>query len=79
MSLRSSAARSLTARSSTAGPRIPTLLISPYAKSGTISHHYSEHGSVIKFINELFGLVPLAVLPDEVKGREMGLADIAPG
>ena len=55
-----------------AGPRIPTLLISPYAASGAISHQYSEHGSVIKFINELFGLVPLASLPDEVKGRVLG-------
>ena len=43
-----------------AGPRIPTIVISPYSASGTISHQYSEHGSVIKFINELFGLVPLA-------------------
>jgi len=56
-----------------AGPRIPTLLISPYAASGKISHRYSEHGSVIKFINELFGLVPLASLPDEKRGRELGL------
>ncbi len=55
-----------------AGPRIPTILISPYAASGEISHQYSEHGSVIKFIDELFGLVPLASLPDEVKGRELG-------
>jgi phospholipase C len=59
-----------------AGPRIPTILISPYAMPGKISHHYSEHGSVIKFINELFGLVPLASLPDEVKGRQMGLATL---
>jgi phospholipase C len=59
-----------------AGPRIPTLVISPYAKAGEISHRYSEHGSVIKFINELFGLAPLASLPDEVKGREMGLAKL---
>ena len=59
-----------------AGPRIPTILISPYAKSGEISHRYSEHGSVIKFINELFGLVPLASLPDEVKGRKMGLSTL---
>ena len=58
-----------------AGPRIPTILISPYAASGEISHRYSEHGSVIKFINELFGLVPLASLPDEVKGRELGATD----
>jgi len=55
-----------------AGPRIPTILISPFAKAGKISHRYSEHGSVIKFINELFGLVPLASLPDEKLGRELG-------
>ena len=55
-----------------AGPRIPTILISPYAKSGKISHRYSEHGSVIKFVNQLFGLVPLAELPDEKRGRQMG-------
>ena len=39
-----------------AGPRIPAILISPYAHAGKISHRYSEQGSVIKFINELFGL-----------------------
>jgi phospholipase C len=55
-----------------AGPRIPTIVISPYAASGKISHRYSEHGSVIKFINELFGLTPLASLPDERRGRELG-------
>ena len=54
------------------GPRIPTILISPYAAAGTISHQYSEHSSVIKLINEIFGLVPLAMLPDEVHGRELG-------
>jgi phospholipase C len=54
------------------GPRIPTLLISPYAKAGKISHQYSEHGSVIKFINDVFGLVPLAQLPDEARGRALG-------
>jgi phospholipase C len=55
-----------------AGPRIPTIVISPYAAGGTISHQYSEHGSVIKFINELKGLVPLARLPDEERGRNLG-------
>jgi len=59
-----------------AGPRIPTILISPYAAAGKISHRYSEHGSVIKFINELFGLVPLASLPDEVHGRQLGLSTL---
>jgi phospholipase C len=54
------------------GPRIPAIVISPYAAGGTISHRYSEHGSVIKFIDELFGLVALADLPDERHGRELG-------
>jgi phospholipase C len=55
-----------------AGPRIPTIVISPYAAGGKISHQYSEHGSVMKFINELKGLVPLARLPDEERGRFLG-------
>jgi phospholipase C len=55
-----------------AGPRIPTIVISPYSTSGAISHQYSEHGSIIKFVNELKGLVPLARLPDEERGRNLG-------
>ena len=58
------------------GPRIPAILISPFAAAGTISHRYSEHGSVIKFINTLFSLVPLAELPDEKEGRAMGAATL---
>jgi len=53
----------------TGGPRIPTILISPYAAAHAISHVYSEHSSVIRFINELFGLTPLADLPDEKRAR----------
>jgi phospholipase C len=59
-----------------AGPRIPMILISPFAAAGSISHQYSEHGSVIKFINTLFGLVPLAQLPDEAQGRAAGAATL---
>ena len=55
-----------------AGPRIPGIVISPYAAGGTISHRYSEHGSVIKFINELKGLVPLAELPNEKNALVLG-------
>jgi phospholipase C len=55
-----------------AGPRIPTIVISPYAASGKISHRYSEHGSIIKFIDEVFGLIPLASLPDEKKALQLG-------
>ncbi len=54
------------------GPRIPAIVISPYAKAHAISHEASEHGSVIKFIDELFGLTPLADLPDEAAARTKG-------
>jgi phospholipase C len=54
------------------GPRIPTIVISPYSRVHAISSEYSEHSSVIKFINELYGLTPLADLPDEAGGRELG-------
>lgn len=56
------------------GPRIPTIVISPFAVSHAVSHEYAEHSSVIKFIDELFDLKPLGELPDEVKGRKAGLA-----
>ncbi len=54
------------------GPRIPTIVISPYSKAHVISHEATEHGSVIKFINQLFNLTPLADLPDELAARELG-------
>ncbi|HTR17232.1 MAG TPA: alkaline phosphatase family protein [Acetobacteraceae bacterium] len=66
------------------GPRIPALVISPYAASGKIVHDYSEHSSVIKFINALFDVRALGSLPDEVVGRRNGLtklgqANLIPG
>ena len=41
------------------GPRVPFLIISPYAKQGYISHTQYEFSSVLKFIEERFGLAPL--------------------
>ncbi len=61
----------------TGGPRIPAIVISPYAAAHTVSHVYSEHSSVIKFINEVFGLTPLGELPDEVSARAAGAANSA--
>jgi phospholipase C len=54
------------------GPRIPALLISPFAVAHGVSHVPSEHSSIIKFVDELFGLVPLADLPDEERARQIG-------
>ena len=59
----------------TGGPRIPAIVVSPFARAHAVSHVYSEHSSVIKFIDKLFGLVPLADLPDEEHGRAAGAAN----
>ena len=59
-----------------AGPRIPTIVLSPWSLQGSISHQYSEHGSLIKFMDELYNLVPLANLPDEVHARQLGQTNL---
>jgi phospholipase C len=42
------------------GTRIPLLVISPYVKPGTIDHSYSDHGSILKFIEANWHLAPLS-------------------
>jgi phospholipase C len=54
------------------GPRVPLLVISPYARVHAISHEMGSQSSVVKFVDEVFGLTPLALLPDELKGRKLG-------
>jgi phospholipase C len=54
------------------GPRIPAIVISPYAVAHGVSHVPTEHSSIIKFVDELFTLIPLADLPDEEHAREIG-------
>ncbi len=58
------------------GPRIPAIVISPYAMAHAIVSNYAEHSSVIKFVDELFGLVPLGALPDEANARELGKTEL---
>ena len=52
--------------------RVPTIVISPYGKAHAIISENSEHSSIIKFIDKLFDLTPLADLPDEKKGFKLG-------
>jgi phospholipase C len=54
------------------GPRIPAIVISPFAVAHGVSHVPSEHSSIIKFVDELFNLIPLADLPDEMRARQIG-------
>lgn len=41
------------------GPRVPMLIISPYAKAGYIDHTTYELSSVVRFIEDIFGLKQL--------------------
>ena len=42
------------------GFRVPLMIVSPYAKSGYVSHLQYEHGSILKYIEDTFGLRRLA-------------------
>ena len=54
------------------GPRIPLLLISPYGRAHATSREEGDHNSVIRLIDALFDLPPLADLPDELQARLTG-------
>src|SRR5579859_753483 len=41
------------------GPRVPLLIISPYAKPGYISHTVYEHSSILKFVETRYQFRPL--------------------
>lgn len=41
------------------GPRVPLLAISPYAKPGFVDHTYTDHVSLLKFIEANWKLPPL--------------------
>jgi phospholipase C len=42
------------------GFRLPMLIVSPYAKRAHVSHVHYEHGSILKFVEDTFGLPRLA-------------------
>jgi phospholipase C len=41
------------------GTRIPLIVVSKYSKGGHISHEYSDHVSILKFIEKNWGLTPV--------------------
>src|SRR5579871_50904 len=41
------------------GTRIPTLVVSPWTRPGHISHTYTDHVSILKFIEANWGLPPV--------------------
>src|ERR1035441_5107661 len=66
------------------GPRVPFLLISPYARTHYVAQAQGSQSSVVKFIDTVFNLPPLALLPDELSARkkgekEFGQKNLGPG
>jgi len=41
------------------GPRVPLIVVSPYAQGGRVVHSYYDHVSILKFIEKNWGLSPL--------------------
>lgn len=60
------------------GPRLPFIVISPYARDGAIVHDAGDQTSVLKFAETLFGLPSLASLPDEQPYMPEGPRDSNP-
>ncbi|MFA5984261.1 MAG: alkaline phosphatase family protein [Methylococcaceae bacterium] len=56
------------------GPRIPLLVVSPFAKKGHVDHVYHDHASILKFIEYNWQLKPLSArsrdnLPNPIQGK----------
>jgi phospholipase C len=56
------------------GYRLPLLIISPYAKKGYVDHTHYEHGTILRFIENTFGLTALnkpegAYVPSDVRAN----------
>jgi len=60
------------------GPRIPLILISPYARSAGVDSNPGDHASFAKFLDVLFNLPPLGSLPDEKPYLPQGPRDTNP-
>jgi phospholipase C len=60
------------------GPRLPFIVISPYARGGAIVHDAGDQTSVLKFAERLFALPALASLPDEQPYMPQGPRDSNP-
>jgi len=56
------------------GPRIPMQVVSPFARQGFVDHTYTDHVSILKFIEANWGLGPLTSysednLPNATPGK----------
>ncbi len=61
------------------GFRLPLLIISPYAKQGFVSHTHYEHGSILRFVEDRFGLPRLAASDTRANSPEKYTFDFSKG
>ena len=47
------------------GPRVPMLVVSPFARQGFVDHTYTDHVSILKFIEANWGLKPLTSFSED--------------
>jgi phospholipase C len=60
------------------GPRVPAIIISPYARDRAVDHDLADHTSFAKMISKIFSTPPLATLPDEAPYLPEGPRDTNP-
>ncbi len=54
------------------GPRVPMMVISPWARTGFVSHAQGDQASVVALVDAIFGTQSLASLPDEYAAAAIG-------
>jgi phospholipase C len=59
------------------GIRVPLLIVSAYAKSGYVSHVHYEHGSILRFIEDRFGLARLSASDRRANSPEADCFDFS--
>ena len=59
------------------GPRMPLLVISPWARSNSVDHTLSDQSSIIKFVEDNWSLPSISGSFDRVAGSLDGMFDFA--
>jgi phospholipase C len=59
------------------GLRLPMLVISAYAKKGYVSHEHYEHGSILKFVEDVFELPRLSASDRRAKSPAIDCFDFS--
>jgi phospholipase C len=59
------------------GPRLPFLVISPWARANTVDHTLTDQSSIIRFVEDNWGLAQIAGSTDSVAGTLNGLFDFS--